>query len=340
MSDRYLWDKQGEPDREIERLERVLSPLAHRGEPLALPAESAPRRWPAPRLAWALAAAAALVMVASGALWWSQSRGWEVVATSGAPRLGARRLGAPGRATAGEWLVTDAGSSARIQVGDIGVVDLGPNSRLRLIGRKGVEHRLALERGVLDAVILAPPRRFVVETPSATAVDLGCVYTLEVDGSGAGLLTVAIGWVSFEVEGRESFIPAGARCATRPGVGPGTPYFTDAAPALKNALALVDLGGPAASGAALDTVLAAARREDAFTLWHLLARVPEPARARVYDCLAVLAPPPAGVERAGAIAGDRAMLDRWWDALGFGGTKDWRRWRGPYPAGREPVRPR
>ena len=156
------------------------------------------------------------------------------------------------------------------------------------------------------------------------------------DGSGSGLLTVAVGWVSFEYQGRETFIPAGARCATRPGVGPGTPYFTDAAPALKNALALVDLAGAAAPEAALDTVLAAARREDAFTLWHLLARSSGEQRARVYDRLALLVPPPAGVDRDSVLGGDRAMLDRWWDALGFGGTKDWRRWKGPYPAERRP----
>ena len=31
----------------------------------------------------------------------------------------------------------------------------------------------------------------------------------------------------------------------------------------------------------------------------------------------------------------RAMLDRWWDALGLGGAQDWRRWKGRYPGERE-----
>jgi len=85
-----------------------------------------------------------------------------------------------------------------------------------------------LERGTIHAVIWAPPGEFVVDTPSAVAVDLGCVYTLHVDDSGAGLLRTTMGWVGFKLNGQESFIPAGAICQTRPKIGPGTPYMEDA----------------------------------------------------------------------------------------------------------------
>lgn len=66
MSD-YLWDKTGEPDEAVERLEALLGTLAHKPRPLALPARDAhaarvsgrPSRLFAP---WALAAAAALLV--------------------------------------------------------------------------------------------------------------------------------------------------------------------------------------------------------------------------------------------------------------------------------------
>lgn len=63
MSD-YLWDKTGEPDEEVERLEALLGTLAHRPRPLALPAHAAPAPGRASRLfaPWALAAAAALLV--------------------------------------------------------------------------------------------------------------------------------------------------------------------------------------------------------------------------------------------------------------------------------------
>ncbi|MCA1619345.1 MAG: hypothetical protein LC795_08565 [Acidobacteria bacterium] len=40
MSD-YLWDKTGETDEEVERLEALLAPLAHKARTLALPAQVA-----------------------------------------------------------------------------------------------------------------------------------------------------------------------------------------------------------------------------------------------------------------------------------------------------------
>jgi hypothetical protein len=66
MSD-YLWDKTGEPDEDVERLEALLGTLAHRPRPLALPARAAraahvPARPPRLFAPWALAAAAALLV--------------------------------------------------------------------------------------------------------------------------------------------------------------------------------------------------------------------------------------------------------------------------------------
>lgn len=342
MSDRYLWDKGGKPDPDLERLEDLLSRYGHRGEPLTLPEEMpvltvAPRRPIWAPLAWNLAAAAMLMALIVVGTWVLRGTyGWRVSATSGTPFIGEHLLRGKGRVPPGQWVVTNSASSARLEVGRIGVVELAPNSRLHVIGRQSQVHRLALEQGALEAYILAPPRCFVVDTPSATAVDLGCVYSLEVDPSGAGTLTVIVGWVSFESRGRESFVPAGARCFTRPGRGPGTPHFTDAAPAFKNSLAEVDLAGEVAPDSALAVVLVSARREDAFTLWHLLVRLDPVHRAVVEERLRFLVPPPPGVTREGIITGDRAMLDRWWDALGLGLTKDWRRWKGPDPAERRP----
>ena len=72
-------------------------------------------------------------------------------------------------------------------------------------------------------------------------------------------------------------------------------------------------------------VVGVARCEaDALTLWHLLTRLTGAEREAVYDRMAALAPPPYGVTREGVLAGDHAMLERWWDALGFG-QSPWRR---------------
>jgi hypothetical protein len=73
-------------------------------------------------------------------------------------------------------------------------------------------------------------------------------------------------------------------------------------------------------------VLAKARKRDALTLWHLLARVDEPQRALVYDHLAKLAPAPYGITRDGILRLDQPMLDRLWNELGFDDISVWRYW--------------
>jgi hypothetical protein len=153
---------------------------------------------------------------------------------------------------------------------------------------------------------------FFVNTPSAVAADLGCAYTLEVDDEGSSLLRVTSGWVALELKDRESVVPAGAACETRPSLGPGTPYFEDASSVFRQSLKTVDFDPDAhARSSALVSILDQARPRDTLTLWHLLVRVEGEDRARVYDTMAALSPPPASVTREGVLALDQTMLDAW-----------------------------
>ena len=318
MSGDYLWDGSGEPDPEVERLEATLRPLRRLPPPPALPARAPASARLGPG---SLAAAAAVLLALAAALSGKPTRP--------GPSWKLEWLGSPGavaRLREGEALDTGP-RRARLAVGDIGVVRLDPRTRVSLLDAGRAAHRLALDRGRLHAAIWAPPGRFLVDTPSALAVDLGCEYTLEVDDSGAGLLRVETGWVGFEQGGRLSLVPAGASCRTRAGRGPGTPRYDTATAAFAAALDALDDGDSGPSQApALEGALAQARPRDAFSLWHLLARVDGDARARVFDRLAALVPPPDGVTRDGVLAGDRAMREQWWDELGLGSSDFWRTW--------------
>ncbi len=333
--DSYLWDRSGPPDAEIVRLETLLAQLRHHGTPPALEQQerrqSGPPRWTRS----ALAAAAGVLLVAAIAwyvLGMSRSQ-WSVQTIAGTPVVDGVRAGATSAGSArlriGEWLVTDGISRARIDVGEIGRVDVEPNTRLQLVEARSREHRMALTRGTIHARIWAPPKLFFVNTPAATAIDLGCEYTLQVDDNGAGLLRVTSGWVGFEGDGKESLIPAGAVGATRPGFAPGTPYYEDAPSGYGEALATLDFGAKddPRRGEALDLIVSSARRRDGLTLWHLLTRGAPEERARVYDRLAALVPPSPSVTRAAVLAGDRAALDRWWDGLGLDVNTWWKLWK-------------
>ena len=148
-------------------------------------------------------------------------------------------------------------TAVRLEAEDIGRVDLAANSILRTTNSK----RLSLQRGELHAFIWAPAREFVVETPSARAVDLGCEYTLNVDEKGDGVLRVSMGWVAFQIGDREAFIPAGATCATRKHGGPGIPYFEDASEALRHGVERFERGDTGALNGLL-AAAAPARRPD------------------------------------------------------------------------------
>jgi hypothetical protein len=165
----------------------------------------------------------------------------------------------------------------------------------------------------MHAKISAPPRLFFVDTPSAEAIDLGCEYTLEVDDLGRSFLHVTSGWVELVGHGREAYVPIGAMCQTRPGTGPGTPYFADATSDFTEALEKFDF--ESVGEEAFNTVLSDSRPRDTFTLWHLLSRVEGEQRSRVLERMIKLVGLPKGVTRKGVMRLNQEMLDTWKDEL-------------------------
>jgi hypothetical protein len=270
-----------------------------------------------------LVALAAVVLLATsfGAFWLYTRAGratWDVASLGGTPRIGRNRIGDKGKLGVGQWLETDKDSSAQIAVAGIGHVDIDPNTRVRLLETKPTEHRLELAKGRLSARIWAPPKLFYVDTPSAVAEDWGCAYTLEVDDHGDSLLRVTLGWVALQLKDRESMVPAGAACATKRGIGPGTPFFEDASETFRLALSKLDFDlnqTEEGSTKPLAMVLDNARARDTLTLWHLLSRVNGRDRELVYERMAAYVPPPNGVTREGVLALNQQMLATWRQAL-------------------------
>jgi hypothetical protein len=327
----YLWDGSGEPDLEIQRLEGLLGKFRHDRLAPALPEVVADRSWKyfpwRVRLFPALATAAAVVAASVGALLWYGNkpapvllRGWDVSQVTGTPHVGPQALG--------QLLETDHASRATLRAEDVGQIEVEPNTRLRMLTMGAGSRSVALDRGTIRTFIWASPGQFTVDTPSAMTVDLGCAYTLKVDDAGAGLVRTSMGWVGFKLSGREAFIPAGAACATKPKVGPGTPYFEDATANFRGALARFDFEdrSPQERARDLEIVIDESRARDALSLWHLLTRVDEGQRDLVYQRLKKFTPPPAGVTKEGILHLDRAMLDLWWNALGFDDIAVWRHW--------------
>ena len=322
----YLWDKSGDPDPDVQRLERALEVFAQSSPPpplrLPLARLSSASRWIGITLL-----AASVLLTAGGITLAFRYRPARPAMAVSASAWRVTKDGGRSSLPVGGWLETGDRERASFNVADIGEVVVEPRTRLQLLSTRNGDHRLALARGTMHARIWAPPNQFFVETPSTLAVDLGCAYTLTVDDEGAGLVSVLVGWVGFKWGDRESFIPAGSSCATRPRIGPGTPYNERVSSAFREALSTIDFS-PASPERpnALSRVLGEATERDEVTLWHLLSRVPASDRDRVFDRLAAFVAPPPGVTREGIRAADKGMLDAWWDALGLGSTSMWRTW--------------
>ena len=357
-SEDYLWDGSGSRDPAIERIESVLADFRYRHRPLVLPAEnSALSLAPRPKsLRWIprLAAAAVLLTVSLAAyLLVHRARqadpglGWNVVSLEGAPQIGSRTIseGAPTvKFRVGDTLTTNSTSRASITEPFLGQIDVDPGSRVHLLQSSPNFKRIQLEVGTIHAAIWAPPAQFVVDTPSASAVDLGCRYTLQVAPDGSGTLRTTLGWVGFHLNGRDSFIPEGAICTMRPEIGPGTPFFEDASGNFRDAVEQFDRLAPSGDipSRQLETILQEARPRDALTLWHLLSRTSAPQREQVYARLSALIPPPLGVTREGVLRLDPHMMDLYWNALDLGDISVWRFWEqlsGPQamPASQQPL---
>lgn len=317
----YLWNRSGEVDPLVAELERKLAPLQY-AAPRATAIALMPLRARTSRAT--LSAAASIVLAIIGA-WIAaimldhNERGalnaWHVTALSGSPRIGSNSITQQARLRAGQWIHTDSQSQARLAVANIGNVTIEPNSRLRLVHTDDTLHRLELARGNIEAFITAPPRLFLVDTPAATAVDLGCKYRLQIDEGGSGSLEVTLGWVSLEREGSASIVPFGAACRIHKTSGPGTPYYADASESFRNALHELDFenGGDSALQALLD----ACRPRDALTLWHLLPRVQGEARTRIFANLVAHNPLPNDVDTQRIMRGEARALHAWANTMNW-----------------------
>ena len=267
------------PEDTFANIERALASV---DRPATVSSPVMPLMEPAWSTAGVWAAVAVLDLVVFGIVAWmmvsAPPTAFQVTTLEGTPIVGERTMGRADMIAEGEWLETDSASRARIAVADIGQVEIGPGSRIGLVATGPTEHRLSLERGSMRAVVVAPPRLFLVDTPTATAVDYGCVYTLVSDDD-RSTLRVSSGRVALERNGRDVMVPEGAMCESRAGAGVGTPVYEDATEALRDAVRRFDFEGGGV--AALTTILAEARPRDALTLEALVPRVADSERPRI-----------------------------------------------------------
>lgn len=317
----YLWDRSGPIDPEVERLELLLAPYRMQERPLRvrereIEATSA-RIW---RFGFAMAACAVVVLALFlyDAYNSSPHGGWQFVAEHGAADVQGRQV-KTGVLRVGESMETTAGERVRIRVASIGEVELRDQSEVKLVESREGRQRLAMNFGTMHARIYAPPAVFVVDTPGARAIDLGCEYTLNIDRTGAGRLSVDLGWVQLEYDGEQSLVPRGMVAEIAPGGRMTPPYDPDASPVFRKALiawSTNDQLNAQQRADELKHVLSEARVQDSLTLVNLFkfAHAADE-RTQIFDRLNQLVPAPKGVNREDVVSDRHNAVEPWWPAV-------------------------
>ena len=167
MKDDYLWDRSGEPDPEVQKLETALGRYRHNQ-----PAPSfekiadfrpAKQHWNFFSLRWSyqLGAVAAVVLLGAAVFLVLRPKptgnigpSWAVARLEGTPRVGWHSISeksGPVNLGIGQTLVTNSSSRASITLDETGRVEVDSGSRLRLVTNGPGRKRLSLERGTIRA---------------------------------------------------------------------------------------------------------------------------------------------------------------------------------------------
>ena len=210
-----------------------------------------------------------------------------------------------------------ARSALTLAAPGVGTLQLAPGSRARILESRPGRQRLALESGSLRAKVTAPPRLFVVETPSATATDLGCEYTLTIVNEerwlgifrrrSGSILTVTSGYVEMIDQKKQVvLVPAGASVQVMPDGHQGLPWYGG------NPKPVADYD---TTGKLVPLLTALKEPTDTLTLFHLLPRVTGAERIAVLDKLLTFTTLPGSVTREQVLALDSKALATWREEL-------------------------
>jgi hypothetical protein len=293
MNDDYLWDKSGEPDAEVQKLEALLGRYRSSAPMPDFKRVAVIRRRPV----WPFAVAAALILCAIlGAVrFYTPANRWRATEESGIADVPHAIL------RTGDVVRTQRGS-VRLQSPAVGTIDLGANTTVRLIENRSRRHRLALAGGTIHAKTTSQPGVFVIDTPKARAIDLGCEYTLTIAPGGGGELHVIAGWVDLTHSYEQSLVPQGASAMIESDGSLTVPVFDDASPVFQAAVRKLDM----------PTIVANARTRDAFTLLNLFRLASPDERGVLYDHLNQLVPAPPSITRESVRYWTPSSTELWW----------------------------
>lgn len=238
---------------------------------------------------------------------------WKVSSLAGSPLIGNIAMGALDSVKEGQWISTNDTSRAQIQIADLGIITIEPNSKVIVVKNAEGNNRIFVEYGTIDADMNPHQKSFFVEMPSAVAKDQGGNFTLTIDSVGDGMVFVKDGKIAVESLNKEAIVPAGNIVMTKKDIGVGTPFNQNSSREFKQAIFKFDFGNCEES--CVNTILNNAKFTDAITLANLIPSVENKYKGEVYAKLANFVPPPRQIAKDSLPFMNEAEIDTWVDKI-------------------------
>lgn len=237
----------------------------------------------------------------------SSSTSWNVSAVTGTTKIGDDIVkGAAGFAP-GDAMETFGESYARIEVPDIGTIDVNPFTVLTNVDKKNT---LEIKKGSITANFQNSKNIFHFIIPSANVSDfnLNSSYSITVSDEGISEISVSAGWVDVESDNAEVIIPKYYKVEVSKGKGCGIPFHFSAD---QEFIDLINELAFRSRETILSQIVKRASLKDAVTLWNIFSRVDHEYRKLVYKKLNELVPHPENIEEEKFLQLDEESMLKW-----------------------------
>ena len=213
----------------------------------------------------------------------------------------------------GGVLSTDEKARAKVNVPNIGIIEVGYNSALILEKAKEGSNSIVMERGSIRVVNSTNMPSLTIKVGVHKILDRGGEFSVETDKLGNANINVKYAFVEIVFNDEHYFLKENYSCELRVGKEPGIPIHQNASDTLKNAVESFDeLNG---GDQALEKIIKSYRESDVLTLLALIPRVSQLQRQIIFQEISNHFPPPESITRAGIIRLDKDMLYKWWEEI-------------------------
>jgi len=246
-----------------------------------------------------------IVVIAAYIFITSPGSGWEVISSSGQPKIDNSIVNKGDTFASESNVETDAGSSLTVAIPEMGRLLVDNSSA---VSRTKNKNEITLERGQIRKFEGDASDILTVLTPLAKFTELykGGAFRLHVDDNGSCKLIVESGWVIVNIKEFDSYVPKNFGCLITRGKY-AIPYPSDSSPQL---ISLLE-NFTGVNDVSVGTILSLITKEESLSLWHILQLVSNENRFIVFDRLNEFVSAPSGVTKQGIQALNKDMILQW-----------------------------